>query len=124
MFQPFVGSDPDPWLCRTKQETQGGQETKERAYEWDQGQTDTRTEMLCPASCPLRKTVHLSADSLQVELRTSSWCHETAKYVHPALTHFSTFSNGADVVHALQARRIVHMPCFAQEYTLIISDFL
>lgn len=126
IFHPFVRSDPDPWLCRTKQETQDGEETKEWGYKWDQGQTepDTRTEMPCAISCPLRKTVPLSAESQQVEFRMSSCCHKIAEYVHPAPTHFITFSNGADVVHALQARQIVLMPCFAQKYNLIVSDFL
>lgn len=68
--------------------------------------------------------MRLPAESLQVEFRMSSCCHKIAKiakYVHP--DHFSTFSNGTEVVHAPQARQIVHVPCLAQ-YNLIVSDFL
>lgn len=50
----------------------------------------SRTEMLCPVSCPLRKAVPLSADSVRIKFRTSSRCHKIAKYVHPNSTHFST----------------------------------
>lgn len=116
MIQPFVWSDPDSWLCRTKEETRDGEEIKEWRYKWDQGQieTGTRTEVVCPLSCRLRKTVRLSADSLQVEFRMNSCCHKIAEIVHSTSTHFSTCSNGADVVHALQARQIIHMLCFAQ----------
>lgn len=64
--------------------------------------------------------VPLPAVRLQVEFEISSFYHKTAKYAESTPPILAP----SDVVHALQAKQIVLMSCFAQGYNLIVSDFL